>query len=339
MIEITHLRKSYQGTLALDDVSFAVETGTICGLLGPNGAGKSTTMNIMTGCLAATSGEVRYDGLEIYANMREVKRAIGYLPEIPPLYPELTVREYLYFVGRAKGLTAAEALASCEQLAGACGLTDVLGRLIRSLSKGYRQRVGIAQALVAGPRYLVLDEPTVGLDPLQIIEIRELIHSLAGTRTVLVSSHILSEIRTLCDRIVMIAHGRVVADDTPDNLERRYSTRRSVIVSALATPDELRTALAGIACAGELVVEAGQEAGTSRATITTCDAGPGAGSNADLRPAVSRALLERGLTLLELSAQRASLEDVFIELAEQDAGAPHTQAAPQAGKDEEARAC
>ena len=320
MIEVSHLCKSYQGKAALSDVSFSVDTGSICGLLGPNGAGKSTTMNIMTGCLAATSGEVRYDGLEIYENMRDAKRAIGYLPEMPPVYPEMTVYEYLEFVGRAKGLSPSLSRAEAEQMAFACGLTEVYERLIKNLSKGYRQRVGIAQALVADPRYVILDEPTVGLDPVQIVEIRDLIHRLAGERTVLVSSHILSEIRTLCDRIIMIAHGRVVADDTPANLEQTYATgRRSVTVSVLAPPEELRAALCSLGGidASRVEVSPGDEPGSSRAVVTVKGEG-------DPRPAISRALLERDLPVIEMAASKASLEDVFIELVEQSEhmGAP-----------------
>ena len=314
MIEVSHLCKSYQGKVALDDVSFSVDTGSICGLLGPNGAGKSTTMNIMAGCLAATSGEVRYDGLEIYENMRDAKRAIGYLPEIPPVYPEMTVYEYLEFVGQAKGLSSALSRSEAEQVGCACGLADVYERLIKNLSKGYRQRVGIAQALVAGPRYVILDEPTVGLDPVQIVEVRDLIHRLAGSRTVLVSSHILSEIRTLCDRIVMIAHGRVVADDTPAHLERAYAAgRRSVTVGVLASPDELRAALCSLGGvdASRVEVFSGDEPGSSRGVVTVQGDG-------DPRPAISHALFEHGLAVVEMSMSSASLEDVFIELAGQD---------------------
>ncbi len=312
MIEVSHLCKSYQGTCALDDVSFSVKKGTICGLLGPNGAGKSTTMNIMAGCLAASSGEVRYDGMEIYANMREAKRSIGYLPELPPLYPEMTVYEYLEFVGRAKGLSAGETQEEARRLSSACGLDDVFERLIKNLSKGYRQRVGIAQALVGDPRYVILDEPTVGLDPVQIVEIRDLIHHLAGSRTVLVSSHILSEIRTMCDRIVMIAHGRVVADDTPANLERAFSAgRRSIAVCAAASPDALRAALAEVAGVRQVEVAAGDEPDTAWATVAV-------DGDADLRLAVARALLDARLPVLEMTARKVSLEDVFIELAGYD---------------------
>lgn len=312
MIEVSHLCKSYQGKPALDDVSFSVGTGTVCGLLGPNGAGKSTTMNIMAGCLAASSGEVRYDGLEIYANMREAKRSIGYLPELPPLYPEMTVYEYLEFVGRAKGLSGGEARLEAKRMASACCLDDVYERLVKNLSKGYRQRVGIAQALVGDPRYVILDEPTVGLDPVQIVEIRDLVHRLAGTRTVLVSSHILSEIRTLCDRIVMIAHGRVVADDTPDNLERAYAAgRHSVTVLVQAAPEALEAALAKVRGASQVEVAPGDEPSTARATVT-------AKGDADLRLPVSRALLDHGIPILEMAANRVSLEDVFLELAGSD---------------------
>ena len=311
MIEVSHLSKSYRGRVAVQDVSFSVERGTICGLLGPNGAGKSTTMNIMAGCLAASAGTVRYDGLEIYENMAQVKRKIGYLPELPPLYPEMTVAEYLHFVGRAKGLSSGEADAACVVLQGGCGLVEVGDRLIRNLSKGYRQRVGIAEALVGNPDFVIFDEPTVGLDPIQIVEIRDLIHQLAGTRTVLISSHILSEIRTLCDRIVMIAHGHVVADDTPEALERRFSNRRDVIIEVRAGERQLRRALSSVVKMENVEIGPGEASGELRATVSLP-------ATRDDRAELSRALVEEGIPLLEFSTKRVSLEDVFIELVEKE---------------------
>ena len=307
MIEVSHLCKRYQGTVALDDVSFTVESGSICGLLGPNGAGKSTTMNIMCGCLSATSGEVRYDGAEIYADMREAKREIGYLPEIPPLYPEMTPREYLSFVADAKGLTAAEARDAVEGLSARCGLTDASDRLIANLSKGYRQRVGIASALVGNPRFVVLDEPTVGLDPIQIVEIRDLIRGLAPKHTVLVSSHILSEVRSICDRIVMISHGRLVADDTPENLERHSGTGSTLTILVEASRADLGAALADLACVKRVQIAEGEEPGTVSAVIEGA-------VGEDLRAPVSRALGAKGILILGMSRSTATLEDAFIEL-------------------------
>lgn len=246
MIEVKHLCKRYGEHVAVDDLSFTIENGHVYGFLGPNGAGKSTTMNILTGCLAATSGTVSIDGFDIYEDAAEAKSRIGYLPEIPPLYQDMTVREYLTFVAKAKAAgkkeeTGREArgtrkkesraerrAALTTQLAAAMAVTqieDVADRLIRNLSKGYKQRVGIAQALLGGPEIIILDEPTVGLDPKQIIEIRDLIRALGKDHTVILSSHILSEVRSICDHLLIIAGGRLVADDTPENLEKQYAPK------------------------------------------------------------------------------------------------------------------
>lgn len=228
MIEVRNLCKDY-GTngaqRAVDNLSFTIEPGHVYGFLGPNGAGKSTTMNILTGCLAATSGQVTIDGFDIYEDAREAKSRIGYLSEQPPLYLDMTVREYLNFVAGAKG--AVKEIRR-EHLAAIMALTqieDVENRLIKNLSKGYRQRVGIAQALVGNPEIIILDEPTVGLDPKQIIEIRELIKELGKEHTVILSSHILSEVRSVCDRLLIIAKGRLVAEDTPEALEAKYAPK------------------------------------------------------------------------------------------------------------------
>ena len=220
MITVEHLTKCYGDFLAVDDLSFEIEEGHVYGFLGPNGAGKSTTMNIITGCLSATSGRVRIDGHDIFEEPGAAKRLIGYLPEQPPLYLNETPVEYLRFVGEAKGLRGKELEAQIGEVIEQTRLEGVRGRCISALSKGYRQRVGIAQALLGSPRVIILDEPTVGLDPLQIIEIRELIRQLGQTHTVLFSSHILSEVQTICDQIVMIAKGKLVAFDTAENLEK-----------------------------------------------------------------------------------------------------------------------
>ena len=234
MIEVKNLCKRYGDHVAVDDLSFTIESGHVYGFLGPNGAGKSTTMNIITGCLAATSGSVTIDGYDIYEDAQEAKSRIGYLPEIPPLYQDMTVREYLMFVAKAKGVghgaewkdKKAVRQAIENQLAAAMAVTqleDVENRLIKNLSKGYKQRVGIAQALLGGPEIIILDEPTVGLDPRQIIEIRDLIRELGKEHTVILSSHILSEVRSICDRLLIIAGGKLVAEDTPENLEAKYA--------------------------------------------------------------------------------------------------------------------
>lgn len=225
MIEVKHLCRKYGEHRAVDDLSFTIENGYVYGFLGPNGAGKSTTMNMITGCLAATSGQILIDGYDIFEDAQEAKKRIGYLPEIPPLYQDMTVREFLNFVAKAKGVpkqALGEQLFSVVSLA---GLEEVEERLIKNLSKGYKQRVGIAQALLANPEIIILDEPTVGLDPKQIIEVRDLIRELGKDHTVILSSHILSEVRSVCDQILIISKGKLVANDTPENLEKLYAPK------------------------------------------------------------------------------------------------------------------
>ena len=228
MIEVKNLTKRYGNFAAVQDVSFAMEKGRVYGFLGPNGAGKSTTMNIITGCLAATSGSVTIDGLDIYEDAVEAKKKIGYLPELPPLYTDMTPDEYLLFVGRAKGLRGDALYKEVERVENRTGLTGMRGRLIKNLSKGYRQRVGIAQAILGDPEIIILDEPTVGLDPLQIIEIRELVRELGEDHTVILSSHILSEISAVCDYVIIIAHGKIVASDTIENLTTLYEGKSTI---------------------------------------------------------------------------------------------------------------
>lgn len=317
MIEVRSLVKRYGGVTALDDVSFCVDTGTICGLLGPNGAGKSTTMNIMTGCLAATSGSVFFDGQEIYANRDSVKRSIGYLPETPPVYPELTVREYLTFVGQAKKLSPLRLAEDIEELSEACGIDGVLDRLIRNLSKGYKQRIGIAQALMGDPRTVILDEPTVGLDPLQIVEIRSLIARIGQGRTVLISSHILSEIQAMCDQIVIISKGHVVADDTPDKLERLISGTQTTRLVVRAEEGRAREAIAtlprfealtALPHVESIEVLPAEDEENALSIILTASAGE------DIREQVFRTCARANLPVLEMSTKRKTLEDVFVEL-------------------------
>ena len=310
MIEVSHLTKVYEEKPAIQDVSFTVENGSICGLLGPNGAGKSTTMNIMTGCLAASSGEVRYDGLEIYGDMMEVKREIGYLSELPPLYPEMTPREYLTFVGRAKGLDGTSARRGVDDLAERCGIANVADRIIKNLSKGYRQRVGLAEALIGSPRYIILDEPTVGLDPVQVVEVRSLIRELSHGHTVLISSHILSEIELLCDHVVMIAQGEVVAAGTLEELERGESPETTVTVVAETGGQALTDTLAQIEAVREIRIDAEEGDALVRATVAV-------DPSADARDLIGRALFARGIYLREIDVSNNSLESVFLELVEE----------------------
>lgn len=243
MITVEHLTKRYGSVTAVDDISFTIEDGHIYGFLGPNGAGKSTTMNIMTGCLAATSGEVKIDGFDIFEQARQAKQCIGYLPEIPPLYTDETPEEYLRFVAEAKGIAKRDIPAEITRVMRETRLTEMGGRLIRNLSKGYRQRVGIAQALLGNPRYIILDEPTVGLDPLQIIEIRDLIRELGEKHTVILSSHILSEVQAICESVLIIAHGKLVAFDTPQNLEMMLAANNRLTIVAETDEPGLRAIL------------------------------------------------------------------------------------------------
>ena len=307
MIEVSHLTKRYGNHTAVRDLSFTIENGRIYGFLGPNGAGKSTTMNIITGCLAATSGQVRIGGHDIFEEPNEAKRLIGYLPELPPLYLDMTPEEYLYFVASAKGIAKSEIPQQLRHVMEVTRIADVSQRLIKHLSKGYRQRVGIAQALLGNPEVIILDEPTVGLDPKQITEIRDLIKSLGNKHTVILSSHILSEVRAVCDHVMIISHGQLVASDTPENLERIFAGETTVELSIRGEEREIRAALAGVSNIQEIQYSPAQEEGTVRVIITAAD-------HADIREAIFFAMADARLPILQMRMARASLEDVFLEL-------------------------
>ena len=313
MIEVKGLTKRYGNHDAVKNLSFTVESGTVYGFLGPNGAGKSTTMNILTGCLAATEGMVTVDGLDIFEQSVQAKKKIGYLPELPPLYQDMTAEEYLFFVARAKGLKRAAADAALEKVIEITGLQEMRGRLIRNLSKGYRQRVGIAQALLGDPEYIILDEPTVGLDPRQIIEIRELIRTLGEKHTVILSSHILTEVQACCDRVLIINRGELVAADTPENLEQRFAGAGVYQVTVKGAAQEVLSVLETID--GIDSVQTEETDGRCSAEIT---AQPGF---ADREEAIAIALAEAGLPVLHLESRRASLEDVFLGLTTDDPSA------------------
>lgn len=306
MIEVSHLTKRYGAHTAVEDLTFTIEKGKIYGFLGPNGAGKSTTMNILTGCLAATEGEVRIAGYDIFEDARQAKRRVGYLPEQPPLYPDMTPEEYLRFVAGAKGVPGDKTGAQLQRVLAIAGLEDVKNRLIRNLSKGYRQRVGIAQALLGDPEIVILDEPTVGLDPLQIIEIRDLIRSLGKDHTVLLSSHILSEVRAVCDVILILSKGRLVACDTPDMLEARFAAGTTVELTARCSMAEAEAILKPLT--DTQLIKMREERGVCRISLS-------AAKNADaLCEQVFFAFSRAEKPLLRLSVSRASLEDVFLEL-------------------------
>ena len=312
MITVEHLTKRYGSVTAVDDISFTLETGHIYGFLGPNGAGKSTTMNIMTGCLAASAGEVTIDGHDIFEDARQAKRLIGYLPEIPPLYTDETPWEYLCFVAQAKGIPAKQIPDEVARVVAETRLDEMAGRLIRNLSKGYRQRVGIAQALLGSPPYIILDEPTVGLDPLQIIEIRDLIRQLGEKHTVILSSHILSEVQAICESVLIIAHGKLVAFDTPQNLEKMLTAAGRMTLCAEATPDQVQGLLAGVREVTGCEVQADEAAGGCRAELTLQG-----DANAAAR-AIFLAFAKAGRPILQMTPVRADLENIFIELTEDE---------------------
>ena len=312
MIEVSHLTKRYGTNRAVDDLSFTIEKGVIYGLLGPNGAGKSTTMNIITGCLGATDGTVRVDGHDIMEEPTEVKRLIGYLPEQPPLYMDMTPKEYLRFVAQAKGVPHKEWNTQLHTVMEKTRIVDVQDRLIRNLSKGYKQRVGIAQALLGNPEVIILDEPTVGLDPAQIIEIRELIRELGKEHTLILSSHILSEVQAVCDHIMIISKGHLVASDSPDNLTALFAGTITIKLEAVGKEDAVRDVLSGIE--GIEIASLCAEDDVTRCELKqTCEE--------DIRIAVFNAFAKANLPIVEMNRVRASLEDVFLELTTGDAPA------------------
>ena len=311
MIEVSHLTKRYGGHTAVSDLSFTIEKGQIYGFLGPNGAGKSTTMNIMTGCLAASEGEVRIDGHDIFEEPQQAKRLIGYLPEQPPLYLDRTPREYLTFVGRAKGIKDKALPEQIGRVMEVTQIIDVADRLIKHLSKGYRQRVGIAQALLGDPEVVILDEPTVGLDPKQIIEIRSLIQSLGQKHTVILSSHILSEVQAVCQTILIISKGHLVACDTPENLERLFSGSAAVDLTVEAGEAQTREILAPLDHIRSVDV---RPEGTDRCQVTLETDG-----DEEVCRAVFFAFSRAGRAILRMTDAKASLEDIFIELTSGEA--------------------
>lgn len=310
MIEVRHLTKRYGNHTAVSDLSFTIENGVIYGFLGPNGAGKSTTMNIITGCLGATEGEVLVDGHSVSEEPLQAKRQIGYLPEQPPLYMDMTPTEYLRFVASAKGIPQREQSSQMDRVMDKTGIREVRDRLIRNLSKGYKQRVGIAQALLGNPEVIILDEPTVGLDPAQIIEIRDLIRELGKDHTIILSSHILSEVQAVCDSIMIISNGHLVASDTPENLTRLFAGTTMLQLEVKGGRKETEAVLNGI----EQIED--QKIKTGDGETTLAEIKPA--GNADIRAAVFSAFAEAGLPLLEMRTVRASLEDVFLELTQGD---------------------
>lgn len=305
MIEVKELVKKYGDHVAVDHLSFSVKQGQIYGFLGPNGAGKSTTMNIMTGYLGATDGEVLINGHDILKEPELAKKSIGYLPEIPPLYIDMTVTEYLYFAAELKKIPKEEWEEQVEKVIALVQLQDVENRLIKNLSKGYKQRVGLAQAVLGFPEIIILDEPTVGLDPKQIIEIRELIRELAKNHTVILSSHILAEVQEVCDHIMIISKGKLVASDTPENLEKIMQGAGTVEIETRGARDEVEAILQSVD--PELEWELEEEEGFVRAKITVL-------GEEDVREELFYAFAKADCPLLTMKKIALSLEDVFLEL-------------------------
>lgn len=315
MIEVKNLTKRYGDIKALDDISFTVDTGEVLGFLGPNGAGKSTTMNIITGYISSTSGTVTVDGTEILENPRETKRKIGYLPEIPPLYPEMTVRKYLEFMFDLKKVKLPKK-EHIEEIMRLVRITDMADRLIKNLSKGYRQRVGFGQALLGNPLVLILDEPTVGLDPKQIIEIRKLIRSLGKKHTVIFSSHVLSEISATCDRIIVISEGRLVADSKADELSKALADTQKLSLTVEGSPSDVLGEIKKIPGVKKYmkVRELGEKSAVYSVEY---------GNEFDIRREVFSAMARINAPILEMKSGNESLEDMFLKL---------TQGAGKAGR-------
>jgi ABC-2 type transport system ATP-binding protein len=314
VIEVQHLTKRYGPVTAVDDVSFRVERGEILGFLGPNGAGKTTTMRILTGYMPATEGHAIVAGFDVFGQPIEAKRRTGYLPETPPLYPDMSVIEYLQFVAKIKGVPSGERRQRVQQVMVRTRIDDMAHRLTGRLSKGYKQRVGLAQALIHNPDVLILDEPTAGLDPKQIIETRELIKELAGDHTIILSTHILPEVAQTCQRIVIINKGHVVAVDTPDNLTARLHGSATMYLQVDASGAEAGASLARVPGVTR-VIEADRRDGLVGFEIDS-------EQGRDVRRELARAVITNGWGLLELRPMRMSLEDVFLSLTTEESATP-----------------
>lgn len=319
MIRVENLVKRYGGRVAVDGMSFTVEKGKIYGFLGPNGAGKTTTMNVMTGYIAADGGSVVIDGHDILKEPLAAKACIGYLPEIPPLYPDMTVREFLLFVAELKKVPKAERKKQVAALEERLSLSDMSRRLIKNLSKGYKQRVGLAQALVGNPKVLILDEPMVGLDPKQIIEMRDLIKGLAGDHTVILSSHILSEISAVCDHILIISKGKLAASGSPEELQKMMQGTAELVVTVIGEQEQAKAVLEQIEEIERFTFADGSEEGSILIHMETKD-------DADIRKTLSVALAGAGMAILSMNRSEKSLEDIFLELTEAEDEAESSEA-------------
>ncbi|MCM1087542.1 MAG: ABC transporter ATP-binding protein [Muribaculaceae bacterium] len=314
MIKVENLVKKYGNHVAVDHLSFEVEKGQIYGFLGPNGAGKTTTMNMMTGYLAPTEGTVKICGFDIMTQPEGAKKHIGYLPEIPPLYPDMTVSEYLRFVAELKKVSKKERQGQIEEIMQTLGILDVANRLIKNLSKGYKQRVGLAQAIIGYPDVIILDEPMVGLDPKQIHEIRELIRNLSQNHTIILSSHILTEISSLCDHIIIISHGKLAASDSPAGLQGLMKKSVEIEMSVSGTREEAEELLAGIEHIDSYTFEEAEEENSIQIRIVTEE-------QADIRKELSIRFTSGGMPVLSMKKVEKSLEDIFLQLTDTEAEA------------------
>ena len=313
MIEIENVTKRYGDQLALDGISFTVERGEVLGFLGPNGPGKSTCMNILTGYISSTEGNVKIDGIDMLKNPEEAKRKIGYLPEIPPLYLDMTVEEYLKFVHRIKKVKSDATEASMARIMSLVKITDIRKRLIKNLSKGYKQRVGIAQALVGDPEVLVLDEPTVGLDPKQIIEIRNLIQQIGKKHTIILSSHILSEVSAICHRVLIINKGKIVASGTPEELSKKVNNSNKVLLRVKGSKQDIYKKIRELEDV-ELVKEQGvHEPGTVDLLVE-------AKNDTDIRETLFLSLSRAGFIILMMKGKDIDLEEIFLEVTNNKGG-------------------
>ena len=306
MIEVQDLTKYYGPQLAVSRLDFQVAAGEIVGFLGPNGAGKTTTLKILAGFLAPSAGTARINGYDCVTDSLAVRRSLGYVPENVAIYPDLTVTQFLRFAARAKGVEAKAETGEVGRVVAACGLEEVRGKLVAALSKGFRQRLGLAQALVNQPPLLIMDEPTIGLDPSQIVEIRELIKNLEGAHTVMLSSHILPEVSQLCHRVIIINRGQIVASDTPENLSRQLGHGSRVLMTVAGPDDQVVAALAAISGVNRVLSQ-----GEGKYLVE-------AGNGVELRPQLARLVVERGWQLLELKSQEFTLEEVFINLVTEE---------------------
>jgi ABC-2 type transport system ATP-binding protein len=320
VIEVQHLTKRYGPVTAVDDISFRVERGEILGFLGPNGAGKTTTMRILTGYMPATEGKAIVAGFDVFDQPVEAKRRTGYLPETPPLYPDMSVLEYLQFVAKVKGVAGSERRERIQTVMRRTRIDDMANRLCAKLSKGYKQRVGLAQALIHNPDVLILDEPTAGLDPKQIIETRQLIKELAGDHTIVLSTHILPEVSQTCQRVVIINKGRVVAVDTPENLTARLRGSETMYVQVDAMGADAASALQRVPGVTRVVATAGHDGFAGYEVESQ--------QGHDIRRDLARTVVSSGWGLLELRPLRLSLEDVFLSLTTEETPAPAAAAAP-----------